>query len=48
VGRVGVRSLRLLPLIGGLLLIALLVRHFGLDSLTAALTRVAWWQFVLV
>jgi uncharacterized membrane protein YbhN (UPF0104 family) len=31
-----------------LLLVALLIRHFGLDSLTAALTRIAWWQFVLV
>jgi hypothetical protein len=30
--------------VGGLLLLAWLVRHVGLDSLTAALTQVAWWH----
>jgi uncharacterized membrane protein YbhN (UPF0104 family) len=43
-----VRLLRVLPLAGGLLALVLLIRHFGLESLTAALTRIAWWQFVLV
>jgi uncharacterized membrane protein YbhN (UPF0104 family) len=42
------RVLRLLPLAGGVLAVVLLIRHFGLDSLTAAVTRIAWWQFVLV
>jgi uncharacterized membrane protein YbhN (UPF0104 family) len=42
------RFLRILPLVGGLLALVLLIRHFGLESLTAALTRIAWWQFVLV
>ena len=40
--------LRILPLAAGVLALVLLVRHFGLESLTAALTRIAWWQFVLV
>jgi uncharacterized membrane protein YbhN (UPF0104 family) len=43
-----VRILRALPLAAGLLALVLLIRHFGLESLTAALTRIAWWQFVLV
>jgi glycosyltransferase 2 family protein len=42
------RVLRILPLAGGLLALVLLVRHFGLEALTAALTRIAWWQFVLI
>jgi glycosyltransferase 2 family protein len=42
------RILRTLPLIVGLTALALVVRYVGLDSLTAALTRIAWWQFVLV
>jgi uncharacterized membrane protein YbhN (UPF0104 family) len=42
------RILKTLPLAGGLLALALLVRHFGLASLTDALTRITWWQFVLV
>lgn len=42
------RILKTLPLIGGLLALVLLVRHFGLESLTGALTRVTWWQFALV
>jgi glycosyltransferase 2 family protein len=44
----GVRVLRLLPLVGGLLALALLIRHFGLGSVTAALTGIEWWQFGLV
>jgi uncharacterized membrane protein YbhN (UPF0104 family) len=35
-------------LVGGLLAVVLLIRHFGLASLTDALTRIAWWQFLLV
>jgi uncharacterized membrane protein YbhN (UPF0104 family) len=42
------RILKLLPLAGGLVAVVLLVRHFGLESLTAALTRVTWWQFALI
>lgn len=42
------RALRIVPLAGGALALILLVRHFGLDSITAALTRIAWWQFVLI
>src|SRR4029453_4174379 len=42
------RILKTLPLIAGLLAPVLLVRHFGLESLTGALTRVTWWQFALV
>ena len=38
----------MLPLAGGLLAVVLLVRHFGLESLTEALTRITWWQFALV
>ena len=30
------------------LAVVLLVRHFGLASLTEALTRITWWQFALV
>jgi uncharacterized membrane protein YbhN (UPF0104 family) len=41
------RVLRMLPLVGGVLAFVLLIRHFGLESLTAALTRIAWWQFGL-
>jgi glycosyltransferase 2 family protein len=43
-----VRVLRTLLLVGGLLALALLIHHFGLESITAALTRIAWWQFTLV
>jgi uncharacterized membrane protein YbhN (UPF0104 family) len=46
--RTRVRILRALPLAAGLLALVLLIRHFGLESLTAALTRITWWQFVLV
>jgi glycosyltransferase 2 family protein len=42
------RILRILPLAGGLLALVLLIRHFGLASLTDALTRIAWWQFALI
>ncbi len=42
------RLLRVLPLAGGLLALVLVVRHVGLDALTSALTRIAWWQFALV
>ena len=42
------RVLRSLPLAGGLLAVVLLVRHFGLASLTEALTRITWVQFVLI
>jgi uncharacterized membrane protein YbhN (UPF0104 family) len=45
--RHGVRRLRLLFLAAGLLLVVRLVRHVGPGSLTAALARIAWWQFVL-
>src|SRR5262245_28837337 len=41
------RALRMLLLAGGALALAFLVRYVGLDSVTAALTRVAWWQFAL-
>jgi uncharacterized protein (TIRG00374 family) len=44
----GMRIVRVLPLAGGLLALALLIRHFGLESITVALGRIAWWQFVLV
>jgi uncharacterized membrane protein YbhN (UPF0104 family) len=42
-----VRILRNLLLVGGLLALGLLVRHFGLDAIASALTRIAWWQFAL-
>jgi glycosyltransferase 2 family protein len=42
------RILKLLPLAGGLLAVVMLVRHFGLESLASALTRITWWQFALV
>lgn len=42
------RILKILPLAGGLIALVMLVRHFGLESLTVALTRVSWWQFALV
>jgi uncharacterized membrane protein YbhN (UPF0104 family) len=43
-----VRLLRILPLAGGLLALVLLIRHFGLESVAAALARIAWWQFLLI
>jgi glycosyltransferase 2 family protein len=42
------RFLRMLPLVGGVVAIVLLIRHFGPGSITAVLTRIAWWQFLLV
>lgn len=42
------RYLRPLLLVGGVLALVLLIRHFGLESITSALTRVAWWQFALI
>lgn len=42
------RMLRGFLLAGGALALVLLVRHFGLDSITAALTRVTWWQLGLI
>ena len=42
------RYLRPLLLVGGVLALVLLIRHFGLASITSALTRVAWWQFALI
>jgi hypothetical protein len=42
------RILRILPLAGGVLALVLLVRHFGLASLAEALTRITWWQFLLI
>jgi uncharacterized membrane protein YbhN (UPF0104 family) len=41
------RVLRNVLLVGGVLALVLMVRHFGLDSIASALTRVAWWQFAL-
>jgi uncharacterized membrane protein YbhN (UPF0104 family) len=43
-----VRGLRIVLLAGGALALALLIRHFGLESIASALTRIAWWQFVLI
>jgi uncharacterized membrane protein YbhN (UPF0104 family) len=43
-----VRIVRIVLLAGGALALVLLVRHVGLDSITTALTRIAWWQFALV
>jgi uncharacterized membrane protein YbhN (UPF0104 family) len=40
--------LRALLLAAGALVLILLVRHFGLDTIGAALTRIAWWQFALI
>lgn len=45
---VEVRILRILPLAAGVLALVLLIRHFGLDSVASALTRITWWQFVLI
>jgi uncharacterized membrane protein YbhN (UPF0104 family) len=42
------RVLRIALLAGGALALVLLIRHFGLESITSALTRIAWWQFVLI
>ena len=42
------RFVRIVLLAGGALALVLLVRHVGLDSITSALTRIAWWQFALV
>src|SRR5262245_6303709 len=42
------RFLRMLPLVGGVVAIILLIRHFGPGSITAALTRITWWQLLLV
>jgi len=43
-----VRALRIVLLAGGALALVLLIRHFGLESITSALTRIAWWQFALI
>jgi uncharacterized membrane protein YbhN (UPF0104 family) len=42
------RFVRGLLLLGGALGLVLLVRHFGLESITSALTRVTWWQLGLI
>jgi uncharacterized membrane protein YbhN (UPF0104 family) len=42
------RLLRTALLAGGVLALILLIRHFGLASITAALTRVTWWQLALI
>ena len=39
--------LRKVLLVGGALALVLMVRHFGLDSIASALTRIPWWQFAL-
>jgi uncharacterized membrane protein YbhN (UPF0104 family) len=43
-----VRALRIGLLAAGVLALVLLVRHVGLDSVAAALTRITWWQLGLV
>jgi len=43
-----VRALRIVLLTGGVVALILLVRHFGLDSIASALTRITWWQFGLI
>ena len=42
------RILRIVLLGGGALTLMLLIRHFGLESITSALTPIAWWQFALI
>jgi uncharacterized protein (TIRG00374 family) len=43
-----VRIVRIALLASGVLAVLLLVRYVGLESITSALTRIAWWQFALV
>jgi uncharacterized membrane protein YbhN (UPF0104 family) len=43
-----VRYLRAILLVGGAVALILLIRHFGLASITSALTRITWWQLVLI
>jgi uncharacterized membrane protein YbhN (UPF0104 family) len=43
-----VRYLRAVLVAGGALALFLLIRHFGLASITSALSRVTWWQFALI
>jgi uncharacterized membrane protein YbhN (UPF0104 family) len=42
------RVLRTALLAGGVLALILLVRYVGVGSITAALTRVTWWQLALI
>src|SRR5574342_552787 len=42
------RLLRFVLLSGSLLALVLLIRHFGLASVAAAVARIARWQFALV
>lgn len=42
------RSLRFILLAGGALGLLALVSHLGAGSIAAALTRITWWQFVLI
>jgi uncharacterized membrane protein YbhN (UPF0104 family) len=42
------RLLRTVLLVGGALALVLLIRHVGLDAVTSAITRIAWWQFALI
>ena len=42
------RWLRAALLAGGILALILMTRHFGVASITSALTRIAWWQFALI
>jgi uncharacterized membrane protein YbhN (UPF0104 family) len=42
------RILRTILLVGGSLAFVFLIRHFGSESVTVALARITWWQFVLV
>ena len=43
-----VRTLRLVLLAGGVLLLLVLVYRLGAESIASALSRITWWQFALV
>jgi len=42
------RIVRTLLLLGGVAALILLIRHFGVASITSALTRITWWQLILI
>jgi uncharacterized membrane protein YbhN (UPF0104 family) len=42
------RLVRTLLLVGGALALFLLIRHFGVESITSAIARITWWQFALI
>jgi glycosyltransferase 2 family protein len=42
------RIVRTLLLLGGVAALIFLIHHFGVASITSALTRIAWWQLVLI